>query len=178
MTAPNNDAESKPRRAKTAPEAMTTANNSNGNTPADVNTAPTAERTTIPVVREELSVHKRTVETGAGVRVRKSAAEREEIVDEPLFSEDVTVEHVAVNQMIDRFQEPAVRHEGETMIIPVLEEVLVVEKRTMLKEEIHVTRKRREVHQPQTFILRTDEVSVDQFNDSVASAGDNPARHD
>jgi stress response protein YsnF len=33
-----------------------------------------------------------------------------------------------------------VRTEGETTIIPVVEEVLVVEKRLVLKEEIHIRR--------------------------------------
>jgi uncharacterized protein (TIGR02271 family) len=121
----------------------------------------------IPVIREELKVRKRTVETGKGVRVSKTASEREEIVDEPVFREEVSVERVDVNEVITGPTLPTTHYEGQTMIIPILEEVLVVEKRTMLKEELRVTRKRREVRDPQRIVLRTDQVSVEHFNDSV-----------
>jgi hypothetical protein len=54
-----------------------------------------------------------------------------------LFRRGYSVRHVPVERILD---EPAVpRQEGETMIYPVMEEVLVVEKKLMLKEEIHVT---------------------------------------
>ena len=56
------------------------------------------------------------------------------------------------------------------MIIPVLEEVLVIQKRTVLKEELHVTRLRREVHhEPQHVVLRAEEVTVEHFDDSETS---------
>ena len=38
---------------------------------------------------------------------------------------------------------PNIRHEGDTMIIPVVEEVLVTEKRLVLREEVRVTRRQR-----------------------------------
>jgi hypothetical protein len=54
----------------------------------------------IPVVAEEVTVEKRTVETGR-VRVRTTVHEREEVVDEPLLREEVTVETVPVGRLID-----------------------------------------------------------------------------
>ncbi|MCA1628121.1 MAG: YsnF/AvaK domain-containing protein, partial [Acidobacteria bacterium] len=59
--------------------------------------------------------------------------EREEIVDELLLKEAVEVERVIINREVDA--PVPVRYEGETMIVPVLEEMLVVEKRLVLKEE-------------------------------------------
>ncbi len=114
----------------------------------------------IPVVEEEFQVEKRKVEAG-GVRVTKTVREREEVIDEPLVKEEVQVKRVPVNRVVDGRVE--IRQEGETMIVPVLEEVLVVEKRLVLKEEWHITRRRVEAHSPQRVILRSEEVSVDRF---------------
>ena len=58
----------------------------------------------------------------------------------PLFREDCDVERVSVKRMIDKPAE--IRQEGDTMIIPLMEEVLVVEKRLMLREELHIRRRR------------------------------------
>jgi len=49
------------------------------------------------------------------------------------------------------------------MIIPVLEEVLVVEKRLMLKEEIHITQHNEEFHRPQHIVLRTEDITVERL---------------
>jgi stress response protein YsnF len=49
------------------------------------------------------------------------------------------------------------------MIVPILEEVLVVEKRLMLKEELHISRRRVEVHKPQHITLRSEEVIIERI---------------
>jgi stress response protein YsnF len=46
----------------------------------------------------------------------------------------------------------------------VLEEVLVVEKRLLLKEEVRITKRRIETHMPQRVILRREEVAVERIN--------------
>jgi len=81
------------------------------------------ESIVIPVVVEELEVRKRTVETGRG-RIRKTVTEREEVIDEPLLKEEVRVERVPVHRVVDG--PVSVRQEGDTVIIPIVEEVLVV----------------------------------------------------
>ncbi len=58
----------------------------------------------------------------------------------PLFREDCEVERVQVKRMLD--QPAEIRQEGDTLIIPLMEEVLVVEKRLMLREELHIKRRR------------------------------------
>lgn len=115
---------------------------------------------TIPVIAEELQVGKRVVETGR-VRVRKVVHQREAVVDEPLFRDDVQVERVAINQQINML--PDVRREGDTVIIPVVEEILVVEKRLVLKEELHVTRRRTTVRDQQTVPLLSEELIVERL---------------
>lgn len=114
--------------------------------------------TVLPVVEEKLHVDKRRVVTG-GVRVKKVVHEHEEVVDEPLLSEEAHVERVPIYRVLD--QAVSVRQEGDTMIIPIVEEILVVEKRLMLKEEIRITKQQKTTHKPQQVTLRTEEVIVE-----------------
>jgi uncharacterized protein (TIGR02271 family) len=112
----------------------------------------------IPVLREELVAGKRVVETGV-TRVRKEVREREETVDLPLRREEVHVERVWVDRLVDAPAE--VRHVGDTTVIPVMEEVLVVEKRLRLKEEIHIRKVVKTVHDPRKVTLRSEEAAVE-----------------
>jgi len=89
--------------------------------------------------QEEAVVSKHEVETGR-VRIRKTVRERREVVDQPLFREEIEVRRVPADRMLDAPLE--VRQEGDTTIVPVMEEVLVVHKRLRLKEELHITRRR------------------------------------
>lgn len=115
----------------------------------------------VPVVQEELVVGKQAVETGR-VRLVKTVAEREEVIDEPLMREHVEVERVPVNQVVAG--PVAVRYEGDTMIIPVLEEVVVYEKRLVLKEELHVRKVATQERQPETVTLRQEQVTVERVD--------------
>ncbi len=120
----------------------------------------TGETVRIPILEERLNVSKRVRETGR-VRIKKLVETHEEMVDEPLLREDVEIQRVPVGRYVD---EPlGVRREGDTTIIPVLEEVLVVEKRLLLKEELHVTKRRTEVREPQRIALRKEHVEVERL---------------
>ncbi len=116
----------------------------------------TTER--IPVIEEQLSVGKRIVETGRVV-ISKQVTERQETVDIPLNRDEVQVERVLINRYVDS-PPAAVRHEGDTMIISVLEEVVVVEKRLMLVEELHVTKRQLQTQETQQVTLRREDVTV------------------
>jgi len=120
------------------------------------------EKLVVPVVHEVMDVQKRWVESGR-VRVTKVVHQHEEIVDEPLLREDVEVERIAINRAVDG--PVAIRHEGDVTIVPILEEVLVVEKRLVLKEELHIRKRRSEVSQPQRIVLRTEEATVEHVKD-------------
>jgi uncharacterized protein (TIGR02271 family) len=104
-----------------------------------MNESPDAQ-TSIPLVQENLTVAKRSVETGR-VRIRTVVDEKLVRVSEQLERDDVTIERVSVNREVT--QAPEVREENGVLIVPVLEEVVVVEKRLFLKEELHVHRNRR-----------------------------------
>ncbi|WP_239025171.1 YsnF/AvaK domain-containing protein [Rhodoligotrophos defluvii] len=111
----------------------------------------------IPLHAEELSVSKEKVETGR-VHVGTVTRTHEEMVDEELASEHVKIERVSVNRPIDAV--PSVRHEGNVTIVPVLEEVLVVERRLMLKEEIHIRRVRTTERHRESVTLRRQEAVI------------------
>jgi uncharacterized protein (TIGR02271 family) len=114
----------------------------------------------VPVVHEELRVGKRVEETGR-VRINKVIREEEQVVDEPLTREEVTVERRAVERVAEGPQEP--RTEGDATIFPVVREVLVVEKRLMVTEELVVRKRVVEERRPQTFTVRREEAVVERL---------------
>lgn len=120
------------------------------------------EEVRIPVIREEAVVRTREVERG-GVRVHKTVNEREEVVEQPTMREDVDVERVAIGRVIDTV--PEVREEGDTLIIPVLEEMLVVEKRLVLKEEIRVTKRRTTETEQARVVLNEEQVTIERLGE-------------
>jgi uncharacterized protein (TIGR02271 family) len=115
----------------------------------------------IPVVEEILDVQKRRIETG-GVRIKKAVSEREEHVDEPIWWEEIDVQRKAVDHVVEG-PVPQIRTEGDLLIIPVLEEVVVVKKQLILKEELHITKRRLTAHASRTITLRREEATVERL---------------
>lgn len=91
---------------------------------------------TVALLEEVAQVDVRPVAAGR-VRVSTHTAVAEEIARAELQGEAVEVTRVPLNQPVTGAL-PAIRTEGDTTIVPVFEEVLVVEKRLMLKEELHI----------------------------------------
>lgn len=118
------------------------------------------ESVIIPVIEERVKVGRRERETGR-VRLVKTVREERATIDEPLMREHVDVERVAVNRPIEGPVES--HYDGDTLVIPVLEEVLYVEKRLMLKEELRITRRRVEERHPEEVTLRKEEVRVERL---------------
>jgi stress response protein YsnF len=121
---------------------------------------------TIPVLQEELSIGTRTVDTGRGVRISKTVTELPFEVNEILHRDEVSVRHVPIDRIVAVGEAPASRHEGDTLIIPIVEEVLVVERRLRIKEELHVTTTRREEHYAETVMLKSEQVHVERFDEA------------
>ena len=114
------------------------------------------ESTVLPVVQETLHVGKRARETA--VRVEISPRRRTKKIDMPLLHEEAAIERVPVNRVVEKVE--PVRQEGETTIVPVYEEVVVVERRLVLKEEIRITRRKQTRHERREVELRSEEVQV------------------
>jgi stress response protein YsnF len=87
---------------------------------------------------------------------------REVLVDEPLLREEVAIERVPVNRVVEG--PIPVRYEGDTMILSLLEEVLVVETRLLLTEELRITTRRTETHTPERVMLRHEDVTIERVD--------------
>ena len=126
----------------------------------------------IPLVEERARVAKRRVVTGA-VRVQKRVREWEEVVDEPLTRVRVDVERRPINIWVHT--PPPVRIEGDTTVIPLLEEVLVVQRRLRVTEEVRITRRRERFRAPQRVVLRREEAEVERLAAAEARDAEKPA---
>lgn len=109
------------------------------------------DATTRPVERGKVLIHK-TVETEPFERLVT------------VGREDVTVERVPVDRIVA--QAPAPRWEGDTLIVPLVEEVLVVEKRLRVREELRVTRRRTEEQQKVGDTLRREVAHIETTGDT------------
>lgn len=94
-----------------------------------------SEAEVIARAEEEVRLDKRMVTTGK-VRVRTIVDVETELAKATLDGETVDITRVPIDRIVD--QAPGIRVEDNVTIIPVLEEVLIVEKRLVLKEEVHI----------------------------------------
>ena len=96
------------------------------------------EEVILPLIEETARIDKRMVETGR-VRVSTRTETIEQVLRESLRSDSVGVTRVPVNRTLAEDEAaPQARTEDGVTIIPVLEEILVVEKRLVLREEVHI----------------------------------------
>ena len=100
--------------------------------------ARTVSEEVIPLVEETATIGKRDVLTGR-VRVQTVTDTVEELARADVQRETVEVTRVSIDRMVE--SAPEIRTEGDVTIVPVVEEVLVVEKRLLLKEELHIRRR-------------------------------------
>lgn len=121
----------------------------------------------IPLVEEVVRLGKRTVETGR-VRVSLTTETAEEILRETLRSRRAAIERVPVDREVSEV--PATRQEGDVIIVPVVEEVLVVEKRLVLREEIHLRLIDSEEHVAQPVKRRVQRAAVERLTPGQVSS--------
>jgi uncharacterized protein (TIGR02271 family) len=114
----------------------------------------------IPVIAEELSVQTHKVARGR-VRVHKRVETREETVEVPTVHEDIVVEHVPINKVVEGAA-PEVRDEDGVLVIPVIEEVVVVDKQLVVREEVRVFKRRTTRSTAQTVVLRREVIDVER----------------
>jgi uncharacterized protein (TIGR02271 family) len=99
---------------------------------------PGDEEVVVPVIEEQVVAGAQPVKTGS-VRVDKHVEKRIRKVEVPLLHEHVEIRRIPVNRVVR--EAPSIRRRGDTVIVPVVEEELVVTKRLVLKEEIHLKKR-------------------------------------
>ena len=114
----------------------------------------------IPVMQEKVNVEKKTIEKGR-VKISKIVKEESEVLNLPTKTEQVYIKRVPVNKIVENIPE-TVRYEGNTMIIPVLQEVTVTEKKLLLVEEIHVTKTSVSSEETKEITLRKEEINIER----------------
>ena len=119
---------------------------------------PPESNATIELAEETISVGKRRIETGR-VRVRIRTESEETQAYALLLDQDVEISRIPIGRDVTDI--PAVRQEGDVTIYPVLEEVLVVEKRLVLKEEVHVRRVVTQIEVSQPVMLRRQYADIE-----------------
>lgn len=113
----------------------------------------------IPIAEERLLLRKQEVETGR-VRIRTEIDEHETIVREALRRTSVEVERVPMDVEVSEI--PPVREEDGVTIIPVVRELLVVEKRLILTEEVRLRRTNSVEDHVEPVMLRTQRAVIER----------------
>ncbi len=128
----------------------------------------------IPIAREHLNVDIAKIVTGA-VDISTVTHLRDVVVDEALISAHAEVERVQIGRVVDTA--PAIREEDGVLIIPVIEEVAVVERRLVLKEEVRVRRSTNTRRHRETVTLRQQKAVIHRTvsKPDTAQSGSVPA---
>ncbi len=103
------------------------------------------------------------------MRVRRTTTEKVQKVNVPLSSDTYEVTRVPIGKEVKTT--PAVRETRTEIIIPVVEEVLVVERRLVLREELHIRKVRSVERHTEEFTLRVQEATVDRVAPQNSDAG-------
>jgi stress response protein YsnF len=111
----------------------------------------------IPLHVEEISVSRHEIEK-ANVQVALITGTREQLIDEELTHIRVEIERIPIGRTIDVV--PPISHEGDVTIIPVVEEIVVVERRVVLKEEVRVRLVSTKEQHQETVVLRQQEAVI------------------
>ena len=111
----------------------------------------------VPVLKEELEVHKERRKTGT-VRVSKTVRELEEVINESL----------PMDLVVDI--PPQIRTEGDVTIIPIIKEELVIIKQLRIVEELRVTKRQSVTEHRENVTVRVEEVTVERVNEDLKVA--------
>jgi uncharacterized protein (TIGR02271 family) len=115
---------------------------------------------TIPVIEEFIQIDKKIVEK-ATVHIRKNVSE--ETVSIPLLTsqDHYEVERIPMNTFIEEIP-PPYRQEGDTIIIPVLVEETIIQKRYKLVEEVRLTKTIKDTVHNQEITLKKETITINR----------------
>jgi uncharacterized protein (TIGR02271 family) len=125
----------------------------------------------LPVVEEQARIATRPMETGK-VRVRKIVRTRIARLKVALRRDEFIVDRVPIDRLVSAVPTP--RHDGDILVIPVVEEVLI--KGLRLVEEIRIRKRRNVEHRDIKTPLRREEIFVERHRGSLTRDRNNHRR--
>jgi uncharacterized protein (TIGR02271 family) len=152
--------------------ARNTAAYPSGKTAA-TGSARTAAGQTMQVREEQLHANKQNVKTGE-VRVHKEVTTENQTFNVPVTREEVVIERRPAS---GRGGKVGDMRDGEEIRIPVMEEKVHLEKETVLKEEVHIGKRKVQESEQVSGDVRKEKVKVDQTGETnVRNKGDSSRR--
>jgi len=121
----------------------------------------TDEEQVLELREEELRARKETVQTGE-VRIGTEVVEEQQSLDVPVTREEVTIERHPVER---RPADGSITDESATIQVPVREEQVSVDKRTVVTEEINVGKRQVQDTERLSGTVRREEARVDVDGD-------------
>lgn len=113
----------------------------------------------LPLAEEQVRIEKR-VRQKARVRVQTIVREEPCEIAETLSGTEVEVTRVAVDRLVDA--PVADRTDGDTLVVSLHREILVVQRRLQVFEELHIKRRERQHVHAETVTLRREDVLVER----------------
>jgi len=129
---------------------------------------PVASQPEVLRLHEETAQISKVSRVSGEVSVSTRTLTRDELVSQDLAHTNVEITTVPIGRAVDAI--PAVREEGDVTIFPVMEEVLVIERRLMLKEEVHIRKVRTIERHQETVTLRYQEAVVSRKSETPPDA--------
>jgi stress response protein YsnF len=129
---------------------------------------PVASQPEVLRLHEETAQISKVSRVSGEVSVSTRTLTRDELVSQDLAHTNVEVTTVPIGRPVDAI--PAIREEGDVTIFPVMEEVLVIERRLMLKEEVHIRKVRTTERHQETVTLRYQEAVVSRNSETPPDA--------
>ncbi|WP_083764639.1 YsnF/AvaK domain-containing protein [Sodalis glossinidius] len=120
-------------------------------------------QSTLPLAQERLDVAKRQVVQGR-VTITRRTTEREEAIKVWLKHENVEIHRVVKGTPLETH--PAIREEGDIMIIPVVNEHVEVVRTLVLREEIHIRKVTTAVPYQESVTLRSQDITLEKQRDN------------
>jgi uncharacterized protein (TIGR02271 family) len=99
------------------------------------------ERVVVQLRQEQLLPVKEWVEAGA-ILVQKGVETHPQTIPVEVLREEVDIQRVPVNQPLAEGTVANPWHDGDTLVIPIVHEELVVTKRLVVREEMRITKRR------------------------------------
>ncbi len=132
-----------------------------------------AERIVVPLVDEHLEVRKHWVQSGEVV-VRRTVQTSQQTIPVELQYEEVQVDRVPVNRPLAEGEQTQPWWDGEVMVVPVIEEEIVVSKRLVVREEVRISKRKSVRQETVSDSIRNQQVYIDTTG-SLKPRDDDPA---